>query len=76
MSQYPRTKPSKPLSPAAREEALAAALVTANCKHLPNDRAVCRRCGGMFYSRLNYWDAPLKRPPQAFWRVLTPLRRT
>lgn len=74
MAQYPRT-PSRttakyPLSPEAREEAMQAALVSAACRHLPNSRSVCRRCGAMFYVRLDYWDAPLKRPPQAFWRVI------
>lgn len=74
-TQYPRapqrTKPTRPLSVEARAEAMVAALVSSTCKHLPNERAVCRRCGAMFYVRLNYWDAPLKRPPQAFWRVIS-----
>lgn len=74
MNRFPRT-PSRttakyPLSPAARQEALAAALLSSTCKHLPNARSVCRRCGAMFYVRLDYWDAPLKRPSQAFWRVI------
>lgn len=70
MITYPRTKPTKPLSRAARIEAMKASIVTSTCKHLPNARAVCRRCGAMYYSRLDYWDAPLKRPSQALWRVI------